>query len=48
MTKCWLGDLQLQFLNAMKRAGVPVGHGLDRQNDHSISENEAAERDGIR
>jgi len=31
-----------EFLNAMKRAGVPVGHGLDRQKDSSISEDEAA------
>ena len=31
-----------EFLNAMSRAGVPIGHGLDRQSDSSISEEEAA------
>ena len=31
-----------EFLNAMSRAGVPVGHGLDRKSDYSISEEEAA------
>ena len=31
-----------EFLNAMSRAGVPVGHGLDRQQDNTISEEEAA------
>lgn len=31
-----------EFLNAMSRAGHPVGHGLDRQSDHTISEQEAA------
>jgi len=31
-----------EFLNAMSRAGVPVGHGLDRAADNTISEEEAA------
>ena len=31
-----------EFLNAMTRAGVPVGHGLDRRSDKTISEEEAA------
>ena len=31
-----------EFLNAMSRAGVPVGHGLDRQSDNTITEQEAA------
>jgi len=31
-----------EFLNAMSRAGVPVGHGLDRRSDKTISEEEAA------
>jgi len=31
-----------EFLNAMSRAGVPVGHGLDRRSDKSITEEEAA------
>lgn len=31
-----------EFLNAMSRAGVPVGHGLDRQSDRTITEEEAA------
>jgi len=31
-----------EFLNAMTRAGVPVGHGLDRSSDQTISEDEAA------
>jgi len=31
-----------EFLNAMSRAGVPVGHGLDRQSDMTITEEEAA------
>ena len=31
-----------EFLNAMSRAGVPVGHGLDRQQDKTITEQEAA------
>lgn len=31
-----------EFLNAMSRAGVPVGHGLDRRSDKTITEEEAA------
>ena len=31
-----------EFLNAMSRAGLPVGHGLDRQSNNTISEEEAA------
>ena len=31
-----------EFLNAMSRAGIPVGHGLDRQQDNTITEQEAA------
>lgn len=32
-----------EFLNAMRRAGVAVGHGLDRKSDDTITEEEAAE-----
>ena len=31
-----------EFLNAMSRAGVPVGHGLDRMSVNTITEEEAA------
>ena len=31
-----------EFMRAMQRAGIAIGHGLDRRHDGSISEDEAA------